>query len=196
MQTTTLSFENIHNHGELFANMFRARRESFIQRNKWDLPEALGMEFDQYDTPASRWVVVHDDLGQVLAGIRLTPTTARCGIYSYMIRDAQLGLLDTIPSHLLYEDAPVSENIWESSRLFVSQRVPLHRRTPIYFNLVQEIARSARGLGATQCLALLNANWRLWYKRVGVEMAAMGPVLEIDGGKNQVIGMSFVSNLH
>ena len=30
MQTTTLSFENIHNHGELFANLLRARRQSFI----------------------------------------------------------------------------------------------------------------------------------------------------------------------
>ena len=26
------------------------------------------MEYDQYDTPASRWVVVHDDDGKVLAG--------------------------------------------------------------------------------------------------------------------------------
>ena len=93
MQTTTLSFANIHNHGELFANMLRARRELFIVHNKWDLPEALGMEYDQYDTPASRWVVVHDEFGRVLAGNRLTPTTTRCGIYSYMIRDAQRGLL-------------------------------------------------------------------------------------------------------
>jgi len=50
MQTTTLSFANIHNHGELFANLFRARRQSFIVQNHWDLPEAMGMEFDQYDT--------------------------------------------------------------------------------------------------------------------------------------------------
>ena len=59
MQTTTLSFANIHNHGELFANLLRARRQSFIVQNRWDLPQAMGMEFDQYDTPASRWVAVH-----------------------------------------------------------------------------------------------------------------------------------------
>ena len=41
--------------------------------------------------------------------MRLTPTTARCGIYSYMIRDAQRGLIDTIPHDLLYEEAPVSD---------------------------------------------------------------------------------------
>jgi acyl homoserine lactone synthase len=79
MQTTTLSFANMHNHGELFANMLRARRELFIVHNKWNLPEAMGMEYDQYDTPASRWVVVHDEDGKVLAGNRLTPTTHGCG---------------------------------------------------------------------------------------------------------------------
>ena len=56
MQTTTLSYENIHLHGELFANVFRARKQSFIIQQNWDLPEALGMEYDQYDTPASRWI--------------------------------------------------------------------------------------------------------------------------------------------
>ena len=84
MQTTTLSFQNIHVHGELFADILRARRTTFIEDKRWDLPEADGMEFDQYDTPQSRWIAVHH-LGQVLARIRLTPTTARCGIYSYMI---------------------------------------------------------------------------------------------------------------
>ena len=79
MQTTTISFANMHFHGELFANVLRARRQSFIVQNNWDLPQAEGMEFDQYDTPASRWVAVHER-GEVLAGIRLTPTTARCGI--------------------------------------------------------------------------------------------------------------------
>ncbi|MGB1208430.1 MAG: hydroxymethylglutaryl-CoA lyase, partial [Paracoccaceae bacterium] len=34
----------------------------------WDLPEAEDMEFDQYDTPQSRWIAIHD-LGEVLAGI-------------------------------------------------------------------------------------------------------------------------------
>lgn len=196
MQTTTLSFENIHNHGELFANMLRARRQLFIGHNKWDLPEAMGMEYDQYDTPASRWVVVHDELGRVLAGNRLTPTTAKCGIYSYMIRDAQLGLLETIPSHLLYEDAPVSENVWESSRLFVSHDVPAARRRRVHAQLVLALARAARNLGASQCLTLLNANWPRWAGRVGVDMTAMGPVMEIEGTKNQVVSMNFASNLH
>ncbi|MEO0359098.1 MAG: N-acyl-L-homoserine lactone synthetase, partial [Pseudomonadota bacterium] len=38
METTTLSFANMHNHGALYSNLLRARRESFIDRNSWDLP--------------------------------------------------------------------------------------------------------------------------------------------------------------
>jgi hypothetical protein len=82
MQVTTLSFGNMHNHGELFSNMLRARHETFIQQNKWDLPEADGMEFDQYDTPASRWIAVH----RVRARARGRPADADDGA----VRDLHL----------------------------------------------------------------------------------------------------------
>lgn len=196
MQTTTLSFANLHNHGELFANMLRARRELFIVHNKWKLPEAMGMEYDQYDTPASRWVVVHDDMGRVMAGNRLTPTTTTCGIYSYMIRDAQRGLLNTIPSNLLYKDAPVADTIWESSRLFVAHDVPASIRRRVHAQLIAHLGTAVRGLGATHCLTLLAATWPRWSGRVGVKMSAMGPVMEIDDIENQVVLMDFSASLH
>jgi acyl homoserine lactone synthase len=196
MLTTTLSFANMHNHGELFANMLRARRELFIVHNKWDLPQAMGMEYDQYDTPASRWVVVHDDNGRVLAGNRLTPTTAKCGIYSYMIRDAQRGLLDTIPSCLLHEPAPVGAHIWESSRLFVAHDVPSSVRRKVHAQLIQQLGDSVRALGATHCITLLAATWPRWADRVGVKMRALGPVMEIDAIDNQVVEMDFSLTVH
>jgi len=196
MLTTTLSFANLHNHGELFANMLRARRELFIVHNKWNLPEAMGMEYDQYDTPASRWVVVHDGEGKVLAGNRLTPTTTRCGIYSYMIRDAQRGLLDTIPQNLLYDEAPVVDHIWESSRLFVSHDVPAAIRRRVHAQLISQLGETVRSLGASHCLTLLAATWPRWADRVGVKMKAMGPVMEIDGIDNQVVMMDFSNTLH
>ena len=196
MLTTTLSFANLHNHGELFANMLRARRELFIVQKNWNLPESLGMEYDQYDTPASRWVVVHDAEGKVLAGNRLTPTTTRCGIYSYMIRDAQRGLLDTIPAHLLYEEAPVADHVWESSRLFVSHDVPSSIRRRVHAQLIAQLGESVRALGASHCVTLLAATWPRWADRVGVKMKAMGPVMEIDGIDNQVVLMDFSQTVH
>ena len=73
MQATTLSFSNIHKHGELFGNIFRARHDVFVARNKWSLTNADGMEYDQYDTPASRWIAIHDDNKKVMAGGAANP---------------------------------------------------------------------------------------------------------------------------
>ncbi len=195
MQTTTLSFANMHNHGELFANLLRARRQSFIVQNNWDLPEALGMEYDQYDTPASRWIAVHH-LGEILAGIRLTPTTARCGIYTYMIRDAQRGLLDSIPHDLLYEEAPVADHIWESSRVFVSHATPMAIRRRVHAHLIMEMTKSARELGARQVLGLIPANWPRWAGRCGLDMRAAGRVMTIAGTDNQCVSIDLTAKLH
>lgn len=186
MISTTLSFENLHAHGELFANVFRARHQSFIVQLNWDLPESLGMEFDQYDTPASRWIAVHDH-GEVLGGMRLTPTTARCGIYSYMIRDAQRGMIETIPQNLLYDDAPVAANIWESTRVFVSHKAPMSIRRRIHANMVKEMVKAARENGASGIIALTAGNWERWYGRCGLTARALGPMLTINDAEFQCV---------
>ncbi|WBU51846.1 acyl-homoserine-lactone synthase [Paracoccus sp. SCSIO 75233] len=196
MQTTTISFSNMHSHGELFANVLRARRQSFIVQNNWDLPQAEGMEFDQYDTPASRWVAVHER-GEVLAGIRLTPTTARCGIYSYMIRDAQRGILGgSIPQNLLHDEAPVDDLVWESSRVFVSHAVPTNIRRRVHAQLIDGLNQAARELGASRHIGLINASWPRWYRRCGMEGEAMGPVLNFDDGDFQVVATNLTQKLH
>jgi len=195
MQVTTLSFENMHNHGELFANMLRARHQTFIVQNRWDLPQANGMEFDQYDTPASRWVTVHED-GQVLAGVRLTPTTHRCGIYTYMIRDAQRGLLDSIPSDLLDRKAPVGSHIWESSRVFVSRDVPAKLRFKVQLQLISEMVKSARDLGATEVIGIIPANSPRLARRVGLDCQPAGPILDFDGEQSVCVTISMATKMH
>jgi len=196
MQTTTLSFANMHNHGELFANLFRARRQSFIVQKNWDLPEAMGMEFDQYDTPQSRWIAIHD-LGQVLAGMRLTPTTARCGIYSYMIRDAQRGTLGgSIPQDLLFGEAPVDPQTWENSRVFVSHDIPQSLRRKVHFQMVDAMTSAARELGATRLIALTAASWPRWYGRCGLDAEAIGPAMFIDDGDYQCVSIDLSGKMH
>lgn len=195
MQTTTLSFDNIHTHGTLFTSVLRARHQSFIVQRKWNLPEVDGMEFDQYDTPQSRWIAVHEG-GQVLAGIRLTPTTARCGIYSYMIRDAQLGLLSTIPDTLLYGEAPVSAKVWESSRVFIAHDVPGAIRTRVQRDLMTEMVQTAQMLGAERLLGLCPQVWGRWMRRIGFQTEAAGPAMDIDGVVNQCVAMDIRKTLH
>jgi acyl homoserine lactone synthase len=196
MQSTTLSFANMHNHGELFANILRARRESFIVRNQWNLPETMGMEFDQYDTPVSRWLAVHDDTGAVLAGVRLTPTTARCGIYSYMIRDAQRGLLDSIPADLLYGEAPVEEGTWEVTRGFITADIPAAIRQKVRMRLVLQMLRTSREEGIRRMLALLPSNWDRWAARCKLDMAPAGRNMNMGGIDYQAVWIDFSTQLH
>jgi len=191
LRATTLSFENMHQHGALFANLLKARRQAFIVQNNWDLPEADGMEYDQYDTPASRWIAVHEaDTETVLAGIRLTPTTAKCGIYTYMIRDAQRGLLDSIPSDLLDFEAPIDPHIWESSRVFVARDVSSKLRSRVQISLMHEMMRAATDLGAERILGLVPAVWSRWIGRLNLEADPAGPVMRIDGVNTQVAMMT------
>lgn len=196
MQVTTLSFQNLHNHGELFANMLRARHRTFIERRNWDLPQADGMEYDQYDTPASRWIAVHE-FGRVLAGVRLTPTTNRVGIYSYMIRDAQLGLLESIPSDLLWQEAPVAPHVWESSRVFVSDEVPSRMRLKVQIQLIGEMVRAARELGATSLLGIVPEHSPRLARRTGIDCVPAGPVVDTgDEHRSVCVNISMATKLH
>jgi len=195
MLATTLSFENMHQHGELMVNLLKARKQSFIVQNNWDLPEAEGMEYDQYDTPASRWIAVHEG-DSILAGIRLTPTTAKCGMYTYMIRDAQRGMLDSIPSDLLNFEAPVDPDIWESSRVFVSHKVPAEQRTKVQTQLMMKLIETSRELNAREVLGLVPAVWSRWIGRLGLIAEPAGPVMLIDGARVQVAKMDLNSFPH
>lgn len=187
MISTTLRYANLHEYGELFANYFRARWQTFIVQRRWNLPEDEGMEFDQYDTPQARWVVVHEG-ERVLGGLRLAPSTAVCGMYSYMIRDAQRGILGgSIPQNLLYDTAPVDASVWECTRAFISQDIPMTRRRAVQEELVAAMVGVGGRMGAQSLLALTPGNWPRWYPRQGLVARAIGPMLTIDNGAFQCV---------
>lgn len=194
MLTTTLSFENMHKHGELMVNLLKARKQTFIVQNKWDLPEVAGMEYDQYDTPASSWIAVHEG-ERVLAGVRLTPTTARCGMYSYMVRDAQKGMLESIPENLLFDEAPIDPKVLDATRVFVSKDVPAEQRMDVQTRLMAKLIETAREMGAREVLGLVPAVWPRWIRRLGLVAQPAGPVMMVDGLPVQVARMD-LSNTH
>lgn len=184
IKMAVLSVANLHEHGNLFVKYLKLRREIFIQGKQWALPEADGMEFDQYDTPQCRWVLLHED-GEILASVRIAPTTARCGLHSYMIRDAQLGQLSDLPLDLMYFAAPVGEQVWEGTRLFLSPDVPTSRRPLVHRRLLKALGDAGAGVGAKLVIALLPIMLIRWMNRVGMTTTGVGPELEIAGDKVQ-----------
>ncbi len=188
LRSTLLSFSNIHSHGELLVDYLAARKRVFIDRLRWSVPYVDAMEFDQYDNPFCRWMVIHE-YGEVLGGIRFSPTTARVGCYSYMLRDAQLGLLRDIPNDVLFFDAPVSPTIWEASRFFISEAVPTQRRRQMQTLLVEKLNSTGYDLGASHVIGIVPAVWSRWVRRLDLDLGAIpaGSRFSIDGTASQAV---------
>ena len=54
-----ITCENIHLFGPAFHSQFQLRYRAFIERQDYDVRIYKGMEYDQYDTPASHYLVYH-----------------------------------------------------------------------------------------------------------------------------------------
>lgn len=190
MTVTILTFDSLREHGPLFANLLRARTRSLNRQGGAD-----GAELDRYDTPATRWVAVHED-NIVLAGARLTPTSHRNGRYSYTIRDAQRGLIEAIPRSVLFDDAPVDAKIWEASRIFVSDAVPACDGLRVQMQLFHELARSTRALGAGSLLGMVPEHSPRLARGVGLDCVPIGPVVEVEAQRSVCIRINLRVRLH
>ncbi|WP_254443437.1 acyl-homoserine-lactone synthase [Ruegeria atlantica] len=186
VRATTMSFRNIHEHGTLLAKYLETRKSIFIDRLKWQVGETDGMEFDQYDTPACQWVVLHE-FGEVLGGVRLLPSTAQCGIYSYMLRDAQKGILTGLPTDILFFEAPVKPTVWEATRFFVTEGVSSSRRLLVQQELFHQMTIAAKNGGASTILGIVPAVWARWSRRLGVYATPVGAKFSIDGTASQSV---------
>lgn len=180
MQSTEITFDDLGNSGGLFTELLRARYHHFIEARGWNLPSSRGLEFDQYDTPQSVYCVIHDGL-IVRGGLRLTPTTARCFNSSYMLRDAQLGLLPDLPSDILDGPAPQDPRIWEVSRVFVDDKLNSRDRMRVRQEMGLNFARLSQKWDIDSFLCLTSVTAALLTRRTGLIMAPNGPRFEIGG---------------
>ncbi|MBW3243532.1 autoinducer synthase [Epibacterium sp. DP7N7-1] len=180
MQSTQISFDNLDKTGALFTEMLRARYRHFIQMRGWDLPNIRGMEYDQYDTPESVYCAIHDGMS-IKGGFRITPTTARCLNASYMLRDAQLGLLSGLPSDLLDAPAPQDPRIWEVSRVFVDDKMGTRDRAHVRDLLAVSFSHMARTWHIDEFLCLTSVTAALLTRRSGLDLVPAGPRFNIAG---------------
>ena len=188
LSTTTVSFATLARDGGLLADMLRARKRVFIDRKEWNLQTLFDMEFDQYDTPLSRWVVSQID-GKVLAGDRLTPTTAQMGGFTYMLKDAQDGRLEGLPADVLDWPAPVDDHTWEGSRIFVAIDCPAPLRSAARDAMLMEMIRHAMANGVRQLICILPRVWPELARRHHLAMKAIGPVF---GGRDRCQAVSLM----
>lgn len=165
---------------DLVTSFFKLRKQIFVDRMAWPLHHAEGIEFEQYDTFDTVYVIAHRD-GQAVGGARLKRTDTSFGagkvVYSYMIRDAHLGLLPGMPTNLCHEDPPVDAGAWELTR-FAALPLP---------GLAESILEAANthlhAVGASECLFLGPPAFLRMAARLGWTPRPMGDLVSNDDGK-------------
>lgn len=159
---------------DLVASFLKMRKRVFVDKKSWPLHHVEDIEFEQYDTFDTTYVIAHDD-GKVLGGARLRRTDKGSGggavNYTYMIRDACLGLLPGMPTNLCYELPPMDEKVWELTRLVADPATGAAERILEYVN------KYLYSLGAKRCLFLGPPAFLRVASRLGWSPRALGDVV-------------------
>lgn len=171
-------------HWHLVSSYLKLRKEVFIDRLEWPLFHVDDLEFEQYDSFDTTYVVATRG-DEVVGGARLRRTDQRSGgghvRYSYMIRDACLGILPGLPKNLCHEVPPMDEDIWELTRMVVNGPKEITRLILQATNefLAQKGAASVMFLGSPAFLRMAKTwNW---------PAHQLGPVTGNADGRFQVI---------
>ncbi|MCZ0962945.1 acyl-homoserine-lactone synthase [Paracoccus benzoatiresistens] len=168
----------------LVAAYLKLRKEVFVDRLDWPLFHADELEFEQYDSFYTTYIVACQG-DEVVGGARLRRTDQRstggCLRYSYMIRDAYLGLLPGLPNDLCFEMPPESDRVWELTRMVVNGPKAITRKILETANdfLREHHASSILFLGSPAFLRMARSwNW---------PASCLGPVTGNADGRFQVI---------
>ena len=108
---------------ELFHQYLKLRQDVFTVQKKWRVWLSAQNDLDQYDQHDTCYVLAYErKTMNVVGGARLLRTDRGGqhplpGRFTYMIRDAQRGLLDGLPT-VLCDDVPACRaDTWELTRL-------------------------------------------------------------------------------
>ena len=117
MTIICLDWETAHQHGEAWISHHRLRHRLFVERQAWRVPTYNQLEYDQFDTPAAKYLVWLDGRGQARGVARLIPTTR-----PYMV--------EALWPDLVSGELPHTPEIWEATRFGCDRELdPTTRRT-------------------------------------------------------------------
>jgi len=151
-------------------SQFRLRQRVFIERQNYAVPSWKGMEFDQFDTPATQYFVWRDEAGEARGVARLVPTSL-----SYMLKEIW-------PEKITDIEEPPSEKVWEITRFGVDSDLSPKLRNQIVKELVCALLEYATTHGIEQYIGLTAVMViRSVFVRNGWKPTALGPVWREDG---------------
>lgn len=166
----------------LLISQFELRKRLFVDRMQWKLPIKGQIEADQYDTPHAVYCLTEHN-GKLAASARIVPTTTDLGTSTYMILDAALGRLrPTLPPELCHDfSPPVSEKIWEATRLTVCPSLPKDEKRRALRCTIDRMMKEAFARGITEFIAIGGIDLALGVRTAGYQVLRLTPFHDLDG---------------
>lgn len=162
---------------DLIHSFARLRKNVFVDNKRWQLFHADDLEFEQYDGFDTTYIIAHRNR-QAIGGARLRRTDQTNGVYSYMIRDAWKGMLSSLPQNMTYDEPPVNPEIWELTRLAVSENGKQVTRA-----LLRCGNNYLYNVGAKSCLFLGPPAFLRMSSQLGWNPTKRGPLVGNQDGK-------------
>lgn len=164
-----INVENAHRHGDALPQLLRLRYRQFKERQNYDVRVYKDMEYDQYDTPETVYLVWLDG-GQVCGTSRLNPTRG-----PYMLKDLWG---DMIEGH----DLPCSSDAWEGTRICIDKALPGQLRERIKWEIVLGYLEFGLWNGIRRYVGIMQTFiWKRVFIQSGWGAEFLGPEKLIDG---------------
>ena len=150
---------------ELLAKMFRQRHDVFIKEMGWKLKSYNGLEFDQYDTAESIYLMQFDSRKNIVASMRMNPTD---GPY----------MLSEIFSSVCEVPIPRGHDVWELTRGALSKSL---RKSGYWGRMQCAMLEAALLWGAKKATGYFTVDHIMKQVRVGLDVKPLGSPRLIDG---------------
>ena len=135
--------ETAHLFGDALPAQFRLRHRIFVERQRWNLSSFRGMEYDQYDTPATQYLIWRELNGEARGIARLNPTDR-----PYMFKEI-------FADHFEVDDIPSAPDVWEGTRFGVDRGLDAGSRNRIIAELLCACLEYGLSAGIRQYLVLM-----------------------------------------
>ncbi|MCE9521964.1 MAG: hypothetical protein K8S25_05965 [Alphaproteobacteria bacterium] len=158
--------------------MFRQRHDIFIKEKGWNLKSYNGLEFDQFDTAQTIYLMEFDKSESIVASMRMNRTDG-----PYMLADV-FGEVCEIP-------IPCGADVWELTRGALSKSI---RKSGYWGRIQCALFEAALLWGAKTATGFFTVDHIMKQMRVGMDIKPLGTPKIVDGEAN--VAAEFPFNFH
>lgn len=157
----------------VFERLFRLRREIFIEQRRWSIPEHLGgLEIDEYDVDDAVYLLDVDERGEILAGVRLTPTE-RCSL-----------LADSF-AHLVENGQPLrGPRLYEGMRFLTAPRLSRREAAEARWRILYAMVEWSIAHGVAWIQAMTDAEFFRTFVDMTIHTTPLGLAHAYAGGRD------------